>query len=155
MRERGSPSHAKLFFRARKESGRGRVFVVPWRESRRVEGDLPQPLARPPVAVTSVRVDSPLGVWTHGFIVGCEVARGELLGLGGRLGTGNFSSKKSSAAESPRFVVMLHHLCQALDGRPRGKSSAHGCSSRLRLGGIELRFTVILRRCGSSAAHRG
>jgi hypothetical protein len=58
----------------------------------------------------------------------------------------------SNVAESLRFVVMLHHLCQALDGRPRRKSNAHGCSSRLRLSGIELRSTGILRRCGSSAA---
>jgi hypothetical protein len=57
-----------------------------------------------------------------------------------------------SAAGPLRSVVVLHRLCQALGGRSGRKHSAHVCSLRPRLGGIELRPTKIPRRCGSFTA---
>jgi hypothetical protein len=81
----------------------------------------------------------PLGVWPWPARAGSG-----LTGIGRR--------KPSSAAGLLRSMVMLHHLRQALGVRPGGKPSAHGCLSRLRLGGTVLQTTGILRRCGCSAA---
>ena len=65
---------------------------------------------------------------------------------------GDCSSNSVSAAGSLCSVVVLHRLRQALGGRSGRKHSAHECSPRPRLGGIELRPTLIPRRCGSFTA---
>jgi hypothetical protein len=62
------------------------------------------------------------------------------------------SPNSVSAAGPLRSVVVLHRLRQALGGRSGRKHSAHVCSPRPRLGGIELRPTKIPRRCGSFTA---
>jgi hypothetical protein len=54
---------------------------------------------------------------------------------------GDCSPNSVSTAGSLCSVVVLHRLRQALDGRSGRKHSAHVCSPRPRLGGIELRPT--------------